>query len=71
MEMLVWIGTGITVLGLLGLVWCMVDATRARNAGLDDAELKVRLQRLLTVNLASLGIAGIGLMSVIVGLFLG
>ncbi len=68
--MLVWIGTGITVLGLLGLVWCIVDAARARNAGLDEAGLKSRLQRLVAINLASVGTAGIGIMCVIVGLFL-
>ena len=70
MELLVWIGAGITVLGLLGLVACIASATKARGEGLDDAAMKARLQKLLAWNLASVGTAGIGLMCVIVGLFL-
>ncbi len=71
MELLVWIGAAITVLGLLGLAWCILQAAKARQANLDDAEMKARLQRLIALNLASVGVAGLGLMCVIVGLFLG
>ncbi|MDU8946749.1 hypothetical protein [Ovoidimarina sediminis] len=71
MEFLVWIGAAITVLGLAGLGWCIVSAARARGEGLDDAAMKARLQALLAWNLASVGTAGIGLMCVVVGLFLG
>ena len=71
MDLLVWIGAAITVLGLLGLVWCIVRAARARGEGLDDEAMKARLRKLLAWNLASVGTAGIGLMCVITGLFLG
>lgn len=71
MELLVWIGAGITVLGLIGLVACIASAAKTRGEGLDDAAMKARLQKLLAWNLASVGTAGIGLMCVIVGLFLG
>lgn len=70
MDLLVWGGAALTVLGLLGLVACIVMAARARAAGLDDADLRARLQRVVTVNLASLAVSGLGLMIVIVGLFL-
>lgn len=70
MELLVWIGAGITVLGLLGLVACIASAARARGAGLDDTAMKARLQKLLAWNLASVGTAGLGLMCLIIGLFL-
>ena len=70
MEALVWIGTIITVIGLLGLVACIVAATNARSAGLDEDALRTRLGRLVSLNLGSLAVAVIGLMTVILGLFL-
>ena len=70
MELLVWIGAGITLLGLAGLGVCIAGAARARGEALDDAAMKARLQKLLAWNLASVGTAGIGLMCVVVGLFL-
>ena len=71
MAWLVWIGAGITVLGLLGLLWCMVEANRVRKAELAEDALRARLQRVVAMNMAALGCAGIGLMAVIVGIFLG
>ena len=68
---LVPIGTVITLLGLAGLVWCIIAAARVRSEGLSDEDAKARLGRLVALNLGSLAIAGIGLMCVIVGLFLG
>ena len=40
MEALIWIGAGLTLIGLLGLIWCIVIAMRARKEGLDDAAMK-------------------------------
>ncbi|MEM0946173.1 MAG: hypothetical protein AAGK37_02110 [Pseudomonadota bacterium] len=71
MEYLVWIGAAITVAGVAGLLWCAVAAIRIRNAGLEDAELRTRLSRLVAMNYGALAVATIGLMVVIVGLFLG
>lgn len=71
MEILVWIGIGLTVLGLAGLGWCVREAVLAKRAGLDEAALKARLQRLVAVNLGALALSALGLMSVIVGLALG
>ena len=71
MEALVWIGAALTLIGLAGLVACIVMAMRARRAALDDAALRARLQTVVTLNLAALGVSAIGLMTVIVGLFLG
>ena len=70
MELLLWIGVAITLAGLAGIVYCGVVAARARNSGLDDEALRARLQRLVAVNLASLGTCGIGLMCVIMGIVL-
>ena len=67
MEVLVWIGALITLLGLLGVVWSIVLVVRARRAGLTDEALRARLQRALPVNLGALLCSFIGLMLVVVG----
>ncbi|MBT8476244.1 MAG: hypothetical protein KJO78_12310 [Alphaproteobacteria bacterium] len=70
MQAIVWIGAGITVLGVAMLGWCAVSAARARSAGLDDDALRARLQKIVALNLGGLAVSGIGLMVVIVALFL-
>lgn len=70
MELLIWIGSALTLMGLAGILWCAAAAARARSAALDDDALRKRLQRLVAVNLGALGLSAIGLMSVILGLFL-
>ncbi len=70
MEALIWIGTGLTVIGLAGLVWCIVIAARARCEGLDNEAMRARLQRVVAMNLAALGVSAIGLMIVVLGVFL-
>ena len=70
MEALIWIGTGLTVIGLAGLIWCIVIAARARREGLDNEAMRARLQRVVAMNLAALGVSAIGLMIVVLGVFL-
>lgn len=71
MEMLIWIGAGVSVVGLLGLVWCIVKVARARRAGLDDAALRAVVRGVLPVNMAALMLSVLGLMMVVVGILLG
>ena len=71
MGALVWIGALVTVGGLVGILWCILDTLRARRAGLEDAALRARMQRVVVVNLAALFISALGLMLVVLGLFLG
>jgi hypothetical protein len=70
MDILIWIGTACTLSGVAGLVYCIVLATRARRAGLDDDALRARLQRVVTLNLAALGVSALGLMLVVAGIIL-
>ena len=70
MEALIWIGAGLTLVGLAGLVWCIVVVLRARKAGLSDEELKSRLQSVVALNMGALAVSGIGLMCVVVGILL-
>ena len=71
MEMLIWIGAVISLLGVAGLIWCVVAAARARREQLDDAAMAARLQRLVAWNMAALAISAIGLMLVVIGILLG
>ena len=71
MEIAIWAGAGLSGLGLLGLVWCILQALKARRAGLDDAALRARLKTLVAWNLGALFLSMLGLMVVIVALLLG
>lgn len=69
MDWLIWIGAALTLLGVAGLVWCIVLAMRAKRAGLPDAEMRVALQRVVVLNMAALAVSGLGLMCVVFGVF--
>ena len=71
MEVLIWIGAAISLLGVAGLFACIVLAVKARRAGLSDADLKKRLQKLVALNMGALMVSAIGLMCVVAGIMLG
>jgi len=68
MGWLIWTGTAVTLLGVAGLVLCILSVARARRAGLDEAALRARLQRVIALNLGALFVSAIGLMMVVVGI---
>lgn len=70
MEALIWIGAIFTLIGVVGLVWCITTAWKARREGLDDEAMKARLQKVVAMNMAALAISSVGLMMVILGIFL-
>ncbi len=67
MDVLIWIGTAVALLGLVGIVWSGVITFQARRAGLDDAALRARLQRALPINLGALLLSVLGCLLVILG----
>lgn len=71
MPFLIPIGAALSLAGVAGLIWCIVRAVQARRAGLADADLRARLQRLVMVNLGALGVSALGLMLVVIGILLG
>jgi hypothetical protein len=71
MDILVWSGAAVTLAGFCGIIWSILAVLRAKKAGLDDASLRARLNRILPVNLGALGLSVIGLMMVVVGILLG
>jgi hypothetical protein len=70
MEMIVWIGAALTLAGVGLLVWCIVSVAKAKRAGLTEDALKLRLQKIVALNLAALGVSGLGLATVILGIVL-
>ena len=70
MEILIWVGAVISLLGLFGLFYCIHLATKAKKEGLEGEAMKERLQQLVALNMAALGVSGLGLMMVTAGVFL-
>lgn len=70
MEYMIWGGAALTMVGVAGLLWCVVLGIRARRSGLPDAEMKQRLQGVVALNLGALAISALGLMAVIFGIIL-
>lgn len=70
MEILIWLGAALTIAGVLGLVWCIVLAMRARKSNLPDDQVKAALQRVVALNLGALAVSAIGLMAVVIGVIL-
>ena len=71
MEILIWIGGAICLVGIAGQIWCVVTVWKTRKAGLDDAAMRASLQKVVPVNMAALFISAIGLMLVVLGIILG
>ncbi|MDD8024212.1 MAG: hypothetical protein PHX82_14020 [Paracoccaceae bacterium] len=71
MDYLIWTGAAVSMAGLAGIVWCILAIAKAKRAGLDDAGLRARLQRVVVINLGALFTSVIGLMMVVAGVMLG
>ena len=70
MEILIWIGSILSLLGLLGLLWCIKTVLRAKKAAVSDEALRMSLQKVVPFNMAALFLSAIGLMLVILGIML-
>lgn len=69
-DMLIWGGATLSLVGLVGLIWCIIFVARARRAKLSEEDLRDKLKKALPLNLGSLFLSVIGLMLVILGIFL-
>jgi hypothetical protein len=70
MEWLIWIGALVSLIGLAGLVWCIIKVWRARKAGLDDDSLRAEIRKVVPLNTGALFLSVIGLMLVVIGIVL-
>lgn len=70
-DLMVWAGAAISLIGLAGLIWCILKVSRAKRAGLDDTAMRAVIQAVLPVNLGALFLSVIGLMLVVISVMLG
>ena len=70
MDLLIWIGSIVSILGLFGLFWCIKTVLRAKKLATSDEELRSSLQKVVPLNMAALFLSAIGLMLVILGIML-
>ena len=70
MQLLAPIGLLLTVAGLGGLLWCILQGLSIRRAALPPDEVHARLHRMLAINLGSVGLAALGLAALVAGLLL-
>lgn len=70
MDLLIWIGSALTVVGIIALLWCVKMVVGIRKQTLPEADMRAALQKAVALNMAALGISGIGLMMVVIGVIL-
>jgi len=70
MEWLIWLGALVSLIGLAGLVWCIIKVWRARKAELDDDTLRAEIRKVVPLNTGALFLSVIGLMLVVIGILL-
>jgi hypothetical protein len=71
MDVIIWTGAAISLIGLCGLIWSILKVNKARKSGLDDEAMREAVRKVVPLNMGALFISVIGLMTVIVGIFLG
>jgi hypothetical protein len=70
MELLIWSGALVSLLGVAGLGWCVAMALRLRKSGLGDEEMRSALQKVVAYNMGALAVSALGLMMVVLGIIL-
>lgn len=68
MEWLIWVGTAVSTVGLAGLILSIIRVARLKKQNLPDEELRAAVQKVMPLNLGSLGLSVLGLMTVMVGI---
>ena len=70
MELLIWIGSILSILGLVGLFWCIKTVLTAKKNATSDEQLRDSIQKIVPLNMAALFLSAIGLMIVVLGIIL-
>lgn len=71
MEYLIWAGAIVSLIGMVGIFYCIFLALKAKRANLPESEMSARLQRVVVLNMAALLFSMVGLMMVVAGIILG
>ena len=70
MNVLIWGGVAISLVGLIGLLVCIHRVAKAKKAIQSEEELRYAVKQVLPMNLGSLLVSALGLMAVVVGILL-
>jgi len=70
LELLVIIGAIISIIGLIGILVCILKASKAKREGGTQEEMQAKLEPLIPLNLGSLFLSIIGLICVVLGVIL-
>jgi hypothetical protein len=70
MLIIIWFGALLSVLGLIGLLFSMYKVAKAKKNSTSDQELRASIKAAMPLNLASLFVSVLGLMSVIIGVLI-
>ena len=70
MVILIWGGAAVSIIGLIGLLFSMYKVASAKKNNTSDEDLRVSIQAAMPLNLASLFLSVLGLMSVAIGVLI-
>ena len=70
MLILIWGGALLSLFGLIGLLFSMYKVAKAKKNNTSDQELRESIKAAMPLNLASLFVSVLGLMSVIIGILM-
>ena len=68
MDLVIWGGALVSMIGLFGIVYCIVMVFKAKKADLPEDEMRTRLKTLVLINMVALFVSVIGLMIVVAGI---
>ena len=70
MQILIWSGAALTVLGLIGIILSLTLVLRARKADPESAAMQATMRRAMVLNMASFMLSFLGLGAVAAGVIL-
>ena len=70
MHIVIWIGTALTLLGIVGLAWCIKLVLGIKRQALPDDQARTAMQRVVVWNMGALAVSFLGLIMVVVGVIL-
>lgn len=71
MQTLIWIGALISLIGMVGIIYCILQVSKAKRAKLNDEDMRAAVQAVVPINMGALFLSVIGLMMVVLGIMLG
>ena len=68
MDFVIWGGAAVSLIGVIGIIYCIVMVFKAKRANLSEDEMRSRLKTLVLINMIALFVSVVGLMLVVAGI---